>query len=265
MLGIRRLMGSKIGAKRRIIQVLALIISNLGFLRVLKTGFTCPFLYCYGCPFALFACPIGAIQNFIVFRQVPFFAVGSLSIYGALFGRAFCGWACPFGALHDLINHLKGGKRIKTSNRWYVKYVVLILTLTSAWITMDTLLCKLCPSGSLFAAIPFYTLNPGFQGFGTFFYVHILTLAATLILAYLISHFWCRYLCPLGAINGTFNKVSLLNIRLDEEKCAMCEVCLGVCDMGVDRVSEIGRSTDCTMCGRCVEECPEKALSFAVK
>jgi len=38
-----------------------------------------------------------------------------------------------------------------------------------------------------------------------------------------------------------------------------------VCPMGIDKVDGIGSSTDCTMCGRCVEECPEKALSFVVK
>lgn len=249
---------------RKITQILALIISNLGFFRILKTGFVCPFLYCYGCPFAAFGCPIGVLQDFITYRQFPFFAIGLLGVYGALAGRVFCGWVCPFGALHDLISYLKGEKGFKAPRFWYIKYIVLFVVLALAWITLDTLFCKFCPSGSLFAAIPFFILHPN-SSFGTFFYVHILTLIATLILAYLVSRFWCRYLCPLGAIHGMFNKVSLLNIRFDEEKCTGCEVCLEVCPMGIDRVDDIGRSTDCTMCGRCVEECPEKALSFVVK
>jgi ferredoxin-type protein NapH len=253
-----------IGSKRKITQVLALIVFNLGFFRILKTGFLCPSLYCYGCPFALFACPIGVLQNFVTFRQVPFFTFGSLGVYGMLLGRVFCGWACPFGALHDLVGYLKGEKSVKTPRCWYIKYIVLFVVLALAWITLDTVFCKFCPSGSLFAAIPFFILHPN-SSLGTFFYVHILTLIATLILAYLVAHFWCRYLCPLGAIHGIFNKVSLLNIRFDEKKCTKCEVCLEVCPMGIDKVDDIGSSTDCTMCGRCVDKCPEKALSFVVK
>jgi len=181
-----------------------------------------------------------------------------------LAGRAFCGWACPFGALHDLVSYFKGEKSFKAPRCWYVKYIMLFVVLALAWITLDTVFCKFCPSGSLFAAIPFFVLHPN-SSFGTFFYVHILTLIATLILAYLVVHFWCRYLCPLGAIHGMFNKVSLLNIRFDAKKCTECEVCLEVCPMGIDKVDDVGNSTDCTMCGRCVEKCPEKALSFVVK
>jgi polyferredoxin len=254
----------KLGNKRRLTQIAAFIISNLGFIRIFKTGFVCPFLYCYGCPFALFGCPVGVLQNFIIYKQIPFFTLGSLGVYGTLAGRAFCGWACPFGALHDLVNYLKGERRYKTPRCWYIKYIVLFVVLALAWVTLDTLFCKLCPSGSLFATIPFYMLHPN-SPVGIFFYIHILTLVATLVLAYLVSHFWCRYLCPLGAISGMFNKVSLLNIRLDEKKCTECEVCLKVCPMGIDKVEDIGRSTDCTMCGRCVEKCTEKALSFVLK
>lgn len=264
----------KLSTKRKIAQIVAFVISNLGFIRILKTGFVCPFLYCHGCPFAFFGCPIGILQyareHFIRSGQFPLFTLGSLGLYGALVGRTFCGWACPFGALHDLVSYLKGERRsIKTPRCWYIKYVVLFIVLVVAWITLDSIFCKLCPSGSLFAAIPYFARqfiiqDPTFS-FGTFFYMHILTLVATLFLAYLVSRFWCRYLCPVAAIGGIFNRVSLLNISLDEKKCVECGVCLKVCPMGIDKIDDIGRSTDCTLCGRCVEKCPEEALSFAVR
>jgi len=254
----------KLGEKRKATQILTLIIANLGFFRVLKTGFICPFLYCHGCPFALLGCPIGVLQHLIIFGQFPFFTLGSLGIYGMLFGRAFCGWACPFGALHDLMSR-SGKKRIRVSRYWYVKYVMLLVVLASAWIALDTVFCKFCPSGSLFAAIPFHLLNLGFTEIGVFFYVHMLTLAATVLMAVLISRFWCRYLCPLGAIEGAFNRISLLNIRRNRKKCTECGGCLHVCSMGITRVEDIGRSSDCILCGRCVESCPEKALEFIMK
>jgi len=64
--------------KRRAFQIISLAISNLGFIRILKTGFVCPFLYCRGCPFAAFSCPIGIIQNFIIYGRPPLFTIGLL-------------------------------------------------------------------------------------------------------------------------------------------------------------------------------------------
>ncbi|NWF87712.1 4Fe-4S binding protein [Candidatus Bathyarchaeota archaeon] len=255
----------KLKDKRKITQIVAFAVSNLGFLRVLKTGFVCPFLYCYGCPFAAFGCPIGILQNFIVYGQFPFFAVGSLGVYGMIFGRAFCGWACPFGTLHDMLSPTNRRKEVKPQNYWYVKYAILFLTLALAWFALDTVFCKFCPSGSLFAAIPFRLLHPDATAFGIYFYIHMLTLALTIVLAILISRFWCRYLCPLGAIAGAFNKVGILTIRWDEEKCKKCNDCLDVCPMGITKTEDVGTSTDCTLCGRCVEACPEKALSFKTR
>ena len=255
----------KLKNARKIAQIATFAIANLGFLRVLKTGFVCPFLYCHGCPFAAFGCPMGVIQNFIIYHQFPLFTIGSLGVYGMLFGRAFCGWTCPFGTLHDLLGHSNKKKSIQTRNHWYVKYIILFLTLALAWIALDTVFCKFCPSGSLFAVIPFRLIYPEAAEFGLFFYIHMFTLGLTIVLALLISRFWCRYLCPLGAIAGAFNKVSILTIDWDEAKCKKCKNCLDVCVMGITEMEEVGSSTDCILCGRCVEACPERALSFKIK
>jgi len=255
----------KLRNKRRLTQIALFVISNLGFTRILKTGFVCPFLYCYGCPFATFACPIGTLQNFVIYGQFPFLVVGSLGVYGIIFGRAFCGWACPFGTLHDMITPTNRRKEVKTRNYWYAKYAILFLTLALAWVASDTVFCKYCPAGSLFAAIPFRLLNPSFPGLSLYFYIHIFTLALTIFFALLIGRFWCRYLCPMGAIAGTFNKVSLTSMDWDETKCKKCNICLDACVMGITKIEDVGNSTDCILCGRCVEVCPEKCLSFKIK
>jgi ferredoxin-type protein NapH len=91
------------------------------------------------------------------------------------------------------------------------------------------------------------------------------TLALTIASALLISRFWCRYLCPLGAIAGAFNKIGILTIDWNEAKCKKCRTCLEVCVMGITKMNEVGTSTDCILCGRCIEACPEKALNFIIK
>ena len=255
----------KLENSRRVVQVAAFAVSNMGLIRVLKTGFICPFLYCHGCPFAAFGCPIGVLQSFIVDGQFPLFTIGSLGVLGMLSARAFCGWACPFGTLHDILSPTSRRTELKTKNYWYAKYIVLLLTLVLAWFALDTIFCKFCPSGSLFAAIPFRLLYPEFAEFGVFFYIHVLALALTIFLALLVSRFWCRYLCPLGAIAGAFNKVGIVTIHWDKERCKSCNSCLNTCTMGIAKMEEVGTSTDCILCGRCVEACPEKALRFQVR
>jgi len=250
----------KLSQLRHSTQIVSFIVSNLGFNTVLKTGCVYPFFYCYGCPLAFSACPIGALQHFVILAQLPLFIIGSLGVYGTIFGRAFCGWACPFGAFQDL---LAGFRKEKPKLRpfTYSKFVMFIVVLVLAWITLDTFFCKFCPAGSLFAAIPapiFYpSLRPGF-----FFYVHIATLILTISLVILFSRFWCRYLCPVAPI-GIFNKLSVFTVSFNREKCEECLGCLDVCPMGIEKLSDIGSSSDCILCGKCVEVCQTGALKIS--
>ncbi len=262
---------------RPITQFFSLLIANLGIFRILETGIVCPGFYCYACPAAAFACPIGALQTSIVIGSpFPFYLIGSLGLFALLLGRFWCGWFCPFGTLQDIFARLRRRKDITILPPVpVIKYLSLAVIMIIAAIWMETLFCKVCPSGSLFGAIPQELFVPSEEpdtfipsgaestGIGTFFYVHLATLAVSLILFYLFGRFWCRYLCPLGAIHGFFNRISFIKVRLDEAKCTGCKICLDKCPVNLSETAGIGNSTDCIQCGRCISDCPSDAIHIS--
>lgn len=248
---------------RWVTQFLTLVVVNLGFVQVLKLGVPCPFFYCYGCPAAAFACPIGTFQHYAILEQFPFYALGAIGVFGLALGRFWCGWGCPFGTVQDLVSLVRRrDDAIRVRRVPWLKFLVLALVIFIAWIAVDTLFCKVCPAGSLFAAIPQRFVSSELS-FGTFFYVHLATLAIVLVAFLLIGRFWCRYLCPLGAIFGAFNRVSILKMKVDFSKCERCGDCLKVCPTAIEKLEEIENCTDCIRCGKCIESCDNHAVRIA--
>ena len=91
-------------------------------------------------------------------------------------------------------------------------------------------------------------------------YINVITLAGTLS----ICRFFCKVMCPLGAIYGILNKVSFFHMDVDMEKCIHCGKCSSVCPMDVDPV-ETPDSAECIRCGKCTQVCSKDALKFGVK
>ncbi len=255
-------------ARRRIAQLAAFAACNAGLTAALKTGLPLPFMYCHGCPLAAFACPIGALQNLVGMRRAPFLLLGTLLIAFLLMGRLGCGWLCPFGALQDLLargggkeSGLRGGGlswRLRP-----VKMLVLGALVLASYLMAGPSFCWLCPIGALFAGIPYLILY-GPRGLGPAFYIHMAVLAAVLAASIRVPRFWCRYLCPLGALAGLFNRISLVRVELDEEACVRCLACLGACPMGLRELGQVGLSPECVLCCLCSEVCPAGAIKLTL-
>jgi ferredoxin len=82
----------------------------------------------------------------------------------------------------------------------------------------------------------------------------------------LVQNFWCRYLCPYGALLGLVSLLSPVKIRRDRETCIDCGKCARVCpaSLPVNQLIQI-RSAECSACMVCVAACPaENALQFAL-
>lgn len=232
-----------------------------------------PGLNCYSCPGAVGACPIGSLQGFLsgLKFRFPYYVLGFLIFFGALLGRAVCGFLCPFGFFQELLHKIPfpikktsfaGDRRL----RW-VKYAVLILlvVILPLCFALTPFFCKyLCPAGTLSGIL--LAVRDGMlrAQLGGIFLWKILVLAAVIVGCLIVFRPFCKYLCPLGAIYGFFNRIALYRMDLDTGKCVACGKCKKVCQMGVDPVKECN-SAECIRCGDCVRACPVNAIHMGIK
>ena len=277
-------MKSRIPVLRKAVQLGWGVLSNAyvtGFLKgTIYQGplknFCVPGMNCYSCPGALGACPIGALQAMFDGRRrkFAFSVLGYLAALGLLVGRFICGWLCLFGLIQELLYKiplpkLKLPKKLDRVLR-YLKYAVLLILvflLPLFWRSElgigEPFFCKyLCPVGTLEGGVPLVLLQEQLRAaVGTLFHWKFTLMAMVLLSSVFIHRPFCKYLCPLGAFYALFQKVSILRMGLDKNKCVSCGKCEKACPMGV-AVTKDPNSAECIRCGACVRACPAGALSF---
>ena len=267
--------------KRRLIQLYAALLFNAN-LKGFKTGriyqgplknICTPGLNCYSCPGAAGACPMGALQNALSDRgkTVPYYVIGIILLYGLLFGRWICGFLCPFGLIQDLLHKIKtpkAGKGRVTRVLSYFKYVILVffaiifpLVYAGYEFPLPGFCKYVCPAGTLEGAVGLLA-NPENENMlgmlGPLFTWKFLLMVVFLAGAVFIYRFFCRFFCPLGALYGLFNRISLVGVRLDRDICTDCGLCVGACKMDIRYVGD----HECIQCGECVSVCPTNAIQW---
>ena len=232
-----------------------------------------PGLNCYSCPGAVGACPIGSLQSFLSGLRIwiPYYIVGLLLFFGAVLGRAVCGFLCPFGFLQELLNKIPGVPkrdhfRLDRPLR-RLKYAVLVLLVVVLPLLypLTPFFCKyLCPSGTLagiLLAARDSMVRAQLGGIFLWKFFVLLWVAAACLVIY---RPFCKYLCPLGAIYGLFNRFALYRTHLDADKCTHCGACAKACRMCVDP-SKTPNSAECIRCGDCARACPAGALHMGLR
>ena len=183
----------------------------------------------------------------------------------ALWGRIFCSYLCAFGAMQELV-HLVS-KRLFPRLRAvpaaadrilkYVKYAVLALIVIFVWILQLPVDSSLSPWGvfGMFVSGNLSVMSAAVPTVG------FAVLIAILIGSFFTERFFCRYLCPLGALFALSSGHRLFCIRRKENACTNCGLCSRNCAMGIEIHREKNvRSGECIDCMRCADACPFAAL-----
>lgn len=218
-------------------------------------------------------CPYGGIENLWAWlagraniqkifsgTMVLFFLT---IVFALLFRRSFCGNICPFGALQELLG-LITPKKVKVpvavdKHLRKVKYIVLVLSVFMAWITLSLWFSPFDPWAA------FAHIYKGDEMLEEYL-IGTIVLVATVVASFFISRAFCKYLCPAGALYAIIGKLSPYKVTRDSKKCIDCGVCTQKCPMDIEvHMCESVTTAECISCNRCVEVCPGAGSMISTK
>ncbi len=222
--------------------------------------------------------PIAGLMNtkyLLVTGRVPAIHPAAMYLFigfmlmSLLLKKAFCSWLCPVGAFSEFLWRL--GRRLFKRNfrlpRWFdislrsLKYILLgLFVAVIGFMSAEALEEFMATPYGLIADVKMLDF---FRGIGITAAVVIALLG---LFSMLVKNFWCRYLCPYGALMGLASLLSPAKIRRDSDACIDCAKCARACPAGlaVDKLVQI-RTVECAACMACVSVCPaENALQLAL-
>ncbi|MDR0423616.1 MAG: 4Fe-4S binding protein [Rickettsiales bacterium] len=187
-----------------------------------------------------------------------------INILPLVIGVVMCGWGCPAGLIQDLVF-------IRNFNKKYnyevptkvhkilrlVRYIFAILLITG----IVSFSSKILWQNPTLIQRNINSWWSGIPNLDLVFYVS----AITIIISVFINRFFCRYLCPFGAMGGIKSLLRPLTINKNKS-CTNCKMCDKVCPMKIEMSKiESSCSPNCINCWKCIENCPKKALYIGTR
>jgi polyferredoxin len=214
-------------------------------------------------------CPFGGVETLWTWvttgRLMPQthpsnIVLGAGVLAGVLLaGNAFCGWICPFGALQDALHWL--ARRLHLPSLTPSPRTDRVLRL-GRFVVLGVIVYASAATARLW----FADYDPYVTAFGlkwlfdpdiSVMWPALAILAVIVVGSLLIERFWCRYLCPAGAVFAVLGHLSILRIKRSGTSCTGCNLCVAPCPVGIDvSRADATVSTDCVGCLDCVTACP---------
>lgn len=210
-----------------------------------------------------------------------------------ILGRFFCGWVCPFGAIHHFMGFLAKYKKPLTDkvvfnrySQWQsVKYFLLFFFLAAVFIDLSGLfisghpllvgslqvglldpICLLYRSINL-ALMPLADgsvvhLSASFRFYDGAWVIGSIFMAAV-FLNFIRPRFYCRYICPLGALFGVLSRFAIFRVGKTKTECTDCLFCEKNCEGACEPTSQI-RVSECVLCMNCVKDCRHGLMAYRI-
>jgi ferredoxin-type protein NapH len=181
-----------------------------------------------------------------------------------LLGRVFCSWICPGYLLFEIGHVLRwvlriaeippGRVRFSTRN----KYILLAVGLVWAAVTGLPLFATIYPPAVISRLLHAWIFGTALTGM-------LVIMGLILLFEVFVSpRWWCRSMCPGGALYGLIGAARPLRVKLNDETCTHCGKCQPVCPMGLNpETQSVG--IECDNCAVCIRHCPHKSLFFGLK
>lgn len=292
--------------------------------RLMQTGFLLLFFYLFiettyhpinqagrGVTFFFDLDPLVWLASWLASHGVASTLLLSLITVGVtlLLGRWFCGWVCPFGALHNLFASMRDSRvkeKMETGgySRWQrAKYYLLAFFLVSAfagfnlagWLDPFSFFYRstaIAVYPALQSALQavfgwIYDANPGVGSLRVtavsepiydvlrryflaveqphYYWALLIGVLFGVIvgLNFFRARFWCRYICPLGALLGVLGKNPTLRLVKNEAQCNACGLCRADCQGAAEPQSQgEWKPSECFYCWNCKSQCPHQAIGF---
>ncbi len=215
-------------------------------------------------------------------------------VASVVFGRVFCGWICPLGTIYDLSAHIlpkrkkqpePGAGPYKNYKYYFLTFLLIGSVLSfsaalffdplvflyrifalnifpSAVYLINLVMDLIRPLALRMGMMELYMFSLEQPVFNTLAVLNLMLLTAVIGLIVIERRFWCRNLCPLGAILSLLSRYSLWGRKVSSE-CIHCSKCVRECPMNaIEKGHEATSTRECIQCQRCETACPVNAISF---